>query len=129
MELITENCMPHIKVPELSPEEKALTSSRFYTDYPLYPPNPLQQQILNAGPMDVKDALPVENWLDLLQIHGYRNVMYGYTMMPDGSGFYIEYSVMPPTWKSAWRRWYGKWYNQYSKSMKGKKLGNLRYKI
>ena len=129
MELITENCMPHIKVPELSPEEKALPSSRFYTDYPLYPPNPLQQQILNAGPMDVKDAIPVERWLDLLQVHGYPNVVYGYTMMPDGSGFYIEYSVMPPTWKSAWRRWYGKWYNQYSKSMKDKGLGNMRYKI
>lgn len=128
MELITGKGIPHIKVPELSPEEKALPSSRFYTDYPLYPPNPLQQQILDAGPMDVKDAIPIEHWLDWLTVSGYRNVMYGYTMMPDGSGFYIEYSVNPPTWQSAWRRWYGKWYNQHSKSMPADK-GNLRYKI
>ena len=128
MELITGKCIPHIKVPELSPEEKALPSSRFYTDYPLYPPNPLQQQILDAGPMDVKDAIPIEHWLDWLTVSGYRKVMYGYTMMPDGSGFYIEYSVNPPTWQGAWRRWYGKWYNQHSKSMPADK-GNLRYKI
>lgn len=120
--------MSYYKLPELSPEEKKMPASRFITDYPLLPPNPLLQQILDAGPMDVKDAIPVENWLDLLQIHGYRNVMYGYTMMPDGSGFYIEYSTSPVTWQGKWRRWYGTWYNRYSKSMKPGQ-GNLRYKI
>mgnify|MGYP006988883189 CR=1 FL=1 len=48
MELITENCMPYIKVPELSEEEKALPYAKYYTDYRLYPPNPIQQQILEA---------------------------------------------------------------------------------
>ena len=115
-------------VPELSEEEKALPSSRFYTDYPLFKPNPIQQQILDAGPMDVKYAIPVEKWLDWISPTGYPEVVYGYTMMPDGSGFYIEYSTTAPTWQGAWRRWYGKWYNRYSKGMpKGK--GNLRYKI
>ena len=78
--------------------------------------------------MEVKDAIPAENWLDLLQIHGYRDIVYGYTMMPDGSGFYIEYSVSPVTWQGKWRRWYGTWYNRYSKSMVPGE-GNLRYKI
>lgn len=128
MKIVTGNHLPYIEVPELTPEEKALPCSRFYTDYPLYPPSPLQQQILDAGPMDVKDAIPIEHWLDWLTPVGYRDVVYGYTMMPDGSGFYIEYSVTPPTWKSAWRRWYGKWYNQHSKNMP-EGCGNLRYKI
>ena len=128
MELITNDGMPYIKVPELTEEEKAMPASRFYTDYKLYPPNPLQQQILDAGPMKVEDAIPIEHWLDHLQIGGYPKVCYGYTMMPGGYGFYIEYSVTPANWQGKWRRWYGKWYNQYSKSMvEGQ--GNLRYKI
>ncbi len=118
----------YYKVPELLPEEKEMPLAKYYTDYPLAKPNPLQQQILDAGPMDVKDAIPVENWLDLLQIKGNRNVMYGYTMMPDGSGFYIEYSVTPPTWSGKWRRWYGNFYNHYAKGMTPE-TGNLRYKI
>jgi len=117
-----------LKLPQLSPEEKAMPLAKYYYDYPLYPPDPRLQQILDAGPMDVKDALPVENWLDLLQIHGYRDVMYGYCMLPDNVGFYIEYSVTPPTWNGKWRRWYGNFYNHYSKSMIPGQ-GNLRYKI
>lgn len=128
MELITGNCIPHIKVPELSEEEKKLPYARFYTDYPLYPPNPLQMQILNAGPMKIENAIPVEHWLDWLSPVGYPNVVYGYTMMPDGSGFYIEYSTTSPTWQGKWRRWYGKWYNQHPAELPEGK-GNLRYKI
>lgn len=128
MELIAGNCIPHIKVPELSEEEKKLPYARFYTDYPLYPPNPLQMQILNAGPMKVEDAIPVEHWLDWLSPVGYPNVVYGYTMMPDGSGFYIEYSTTSPTWQGKWRRWYGKWYNQHPAELPEGR-GNLRYKI
>lgn len=128
MELIKNDGMPYLKIPQLTKEELALPASRFYTDYKLYPPNPLQQQILDAGPMRVEDAIPIGCWLDHLRITGYPKVCYGYTMMPDGSGFYIEYSASPVTWQGKWRRWYGKWYNQYSKSM-GKGMGNLRYKI
>lgn len=80
MELIAENCIPHIRVPELSQAEKALPYARFYTDYPLYPPGALQQQILNAGPMRVEDAIPVEHWLDWLSPTGYSNVVYGYIL-------------------------------------------------
>lgn len=128
MGLIYNDGMPYYKVPELTEEEKAMPASRFYTDYKLYPPNPLQQQILDSGPMDVKDAIPIEHWLDHLQVTGYPKVCYGYTMMPEGYGFYIEYSVSPVTWQGKWRRWYGKWYNQHSRSM-AEGQGNLRYKI
>ena len=128
MELIIKDGMPYLKVPQLTKEEMELPVSRFYTDYKLYPPSPLLQQILDAGPMRVEDAIPIEHWLDHLRITGYPEVCYGYTMMPDGSGFYIEYSVSPVSWQGKWRRWYGKWYNQYSKSMI-KSQGNLRYKL
>ena len=120
--------MIEIKVPELSPEELALPSSRFYTDYPLKPPGPLQTMLLENGPIPAEKAIPIEHWLDWLSPTGYPDVVYGYTMMPDGSGFYIEYSVTPPTWNGKWRRWYGNWYNHYSKNMPAGK-GNLRYKI
>lgn len=120
--------MIEIKVPQLSPEELALPSSRFYTDYPLNPPGPLQTMLLENGPIPVEKAIPIEHWLDWLSPTGYPEVVYGYTMMPDGSGFYIEYSVTPPTWNGKWRRWYGNWYNHYSKNMPEGK-GNLRYKI
>ena len=53
MGLIYNDGMPHYELPELTKQEKAMPASRFYTDYKLYPPNPLQQQILDAGPMDV----------------------------------------------------------------------------
>ena len=85
----------YYKVPELLPEEKAMPSSKYYTDYPLCPPGPLQQQILSAGPIAVEDAIPIEHWLDHLQVQGYPKVVYGYTMMPDGSGFYIVNNRFP----------------------------------
>ena len=117
-----------LAVPALSKEEAALPVSRFYTDYPLYKPGPLQQQILDAGPMRPEDAIPIAHWLDWLSPTGYPRVVYGYTMMPDGSGFYIEYSTTPPTWKGSWRRWYGPWYNRKSAGMPEGR-GNLRYRI
>lgn len=115
---------------ELTEEEKKLPLSRFYTDYPLYKPSPIYQQALDAGSMDPKDAIEAQDWLSLADIAftGYRDVMYGYCMMPDGSGFYIEYSTSPVTWQGKWRRWYGKWVNQYSRSMVPGQ-GNLRSKI
>ena len=128
MKIITNDGIPYIQVPELLPEEKEMPLARFYTDYRLYPPGPLQQQILNAGPIALEDAIPVERWLDHLTVSGYPKVCYGYTMMPDGSGFYIEYSVSPVTWQGKWRRWYGGFYNHYSKSMT-EGMGNLRYKL
>ena len=57
MGLIYGDGMPYYEVPELTKEEKAMPASRFYKDYKLYPPNPLQQQILDEGPMDVEDGM------------------------------------------------------------------------
>lgn len=84
------------RVPELLPEEKNFPLAKFYTDYPLVKPGPLQQQVLDAGPMPVSEAIPVEHWLDLLDPKKTRNIVYGYTMMPDGSGFTSSTPEPPP---------------------------------
>ncbi len=129
MGFITDNCMPYIPSQELSEEEKAMPCSKYFTDYKLYAPNPVLMQILDEGPMPVEDAIPIEHWLDHLTVHGYPKRVYGYTMMPGGYGFYIEYSVSPAqNWSGRWRGWYGQWYNHYSKSTTGEH-GNIRYKI
>jgi hypothetical protein len=84
--------------------------------------------VLDAGPMDPADAIPAQDWLSLLQVTGYRKIVYGYCMMPDGSGFYIEYSTTPPDWDPAWRRWYGPWMN-FKAGDGARPHGNLRYKL
>ncbi len=115
-------------LPKLSPEEQRLPLAKYYENYPLYCPPPLQQMLLDAGPMNLSDAIPAAQWLDALQPSGYRKVVYGYCMMPDGSGFYAEYFVTPPTMTPEMRRWYGRWINFRSQGMvEGQ--GNLRYKL
>lgn len=115
---------------KLTENEKKLPCARFITDYPLHKPSPIYQQALNQGPMDPKDAIPAQEWLSLLDFteKGYRSIMYGYCVMPDGSAFYIEYSTSSVTWQGKWRRWFGQWYNRYSKSTCPEE-GNIRYKI
>lgn len=115
-------------LPELSAEEKEMPLSRFYYDYPLYKPGPLQQRILDAGPLDPKDVISAENWLDLLNPEGFPEKVYGYCMMPDGSGFYSECYYTPPTVTSEMRRWFGRWTNLGAQIMP-KGQGNLRYKL
>ena len=82
------------KLPELTPLEKALPVSKYYTDYPLHKPNPLYSQLLDAGAMNPGDALPLDRWFDLLRPEGYDKVEYGYCMMPDGTGYIANYSVL-----------------------------------
>ncbi len=119
--------MDYYKLPELSPEEKKMPLAKYYTDYPLYCPPPLQQQLLDAGPMDPADALPVENFLDLLSPTGYRKVQFGYCMLPDGAAYYSEYTVIPNI-PGDMKRWFMNFINHRSRSMVPGQ-GNLRYKL
>ncbi len=120
--------MEYYELRELSEEEKNFPLARFYEDYPLMCPPPLQQQILDAGPMDPAQALDVHDWLDLLQEPGtYRKINMGYCMMPDGSGCYCEYTVVPKT-DPMQKKWYMDFCSHRSKGMSGKN-GNLRYKL
>lgn len=116
------------KVPELTPEEKALPVSKYYTDYPLHSPSPLYQQLLDQGAMSFKDALPLEHWLDLLQPEGYGKVEYGYCMLEDGTGYIANYSVLPDSVTPDMRMWYVRWLNIHSKNLP-QNCGNIRYKL
>ena len=116
------------KVPPLSEEEEKLPVARFYRDYPLYRPSPLQQQIIDQGPMNPEKAIRPTDWLSLLEADQTPEIVFGWCMLEDGSGYYIEYSVTPETIKPGMRRWYGTFYNRHSKNMP-EGQGNLRYKI
>ncbi|MCD7956120.1 MAG: hypothetical protein LUG93_10330 [Lachnospiraceae bacterium] len=115
-------------LPELTPGEKALPVSKYYTDYPLHTPNPLYAQLLDQGAMDPADALPLDRWLDLLQPEGYDKVEYGYCMMPDGTGYIANYSVLSGSITPEMRMWYVKWLNIHSKNLP-EGCGNIRYKL
>ncbi len=116
------------KIPELTPEEAKLPIAKYYTDYPLHYPNPLYSQLLDQGAMDPKDAIPVENWLDLLTVDKYFKVEYGYCMMPEGYGYIANYSVLPGNITPEMRMWYVRWLNIHSKNLP-EGVGNIRYKI
>lgn len=116
--------------PELLSEEKKLSMAKYY-DLPLYSPGPLQQQILDAGPMDPKLAIKAENWLDLLKPHGYNPVEYGYCMLEDGSGYIAMYSVYPNNCEPKMLAWWFRWLNVPPKSqpLGTTGLDNIKYKI
>lgn len=120
--------MHYYKLPELSPEEKKLPLAKYYEEYPLYCLPPLQKALIEKGPMDPAEALPVEKWLDLLQEPGnYDNVKFGYCMLPDGTGYYAEYTVVPEI-PGYMKKWYMDFINHRSKNMPADQ-GNLRYKL
>lgn len=116
------------ELPKLTPEEDALPVAKYYRDYPLHKPNPLYGQLLAQGAMNPKDALPVGDWLDLLQTEGYAKVEYGYCMMPDGTGYIANYSVLPGEVTPQMRMWYVRWMNIHSKNLP-EGCGNIRYKL
>jgi hypothetical protein len=116
--------------PELSPEEEKLSMAKYYA-LPLYSPAPLQQQLLNAGPIDQRLALKAENWLDLLKPSGYNPVEYGYCMMEDGTGYIAMYSVYPNNCEPKMLAWWFHWLNVPPKSqpLGPTGLDNIKYKI
>lgn len=120
--------MEYYILPELSPEEKKLPLAKYYYNYPLYHLSPLQQQIIDGGPMNPEDAIPAQNWLDLIKSDEFPKTVFGYCMMPDGSGYYAEYYVTPTEVTTEMRRWFGRWSNIRSRNMP-KDQGNLRYKL
>ena len=116
------------KPPELYPEEKAMPLAKYY-DVPVSPPDPIRQQLIDAGPIDSEDAIKAENFLDLIKPIGvYDKAEFGYCMMPDGSGYIALYSRSDCRVTGAMNGWYMRWMNFHSKSMVPGH-GNLRYKI
>jgi hypothetical protein len=119
-----------INRPELSPEEKKLHLAKYY-NLPLYSPAPLQQQILDAGPMDPKLAIKAEDWLTLLKPTEYNPVEYGYCMMEDGTGYVAMYSVYTNGCEPKMLAWWFRWLNIPPKNQPFGPTGldNIKYKI
>lgn len=113
---------------ELFPEEEKMPLAKYFYNYEVKMPTPLEMQIINAGPMKLEDAILPENFTDLLKPTGYDKVEMGYCMFPDGSGYVATYRVRPPHIPGEMERWYRNWRNLKSKSMVPGH-GNLRYKI
>ncbi len=111
---------------EISAAERKLPLAKYY-DLPLNGPGPLQQQLIDAGPMDPKLAIKPENFLDLLQPTGYQEVEYGYCMMDDGTGYLAVYTTYPNCTPQM-LAWYFRWLNVHTTGMP-KDQGNLKYKI
>jgi len=115
-------------LPELTEDEKALPVSKYYLNYPLHYPNPLYSQLLALGAMDPKDALALEDWQQLLTVDDYMKVEYGYCMLPDGTGYIANYSVLPGNITPEMRMWYVRWLNIHSEHLP-EGCGNIRYKL
>lgn len=122
--------MIYVDRPRLLPGEEKLSMAKYY-DLPLHSPAPLQQQILDAGPMDPKLAIKAENWLDLLKPDGYNPIEYGYCMVEDGTGYIAMYSVYPNSCEPKMLAWWFHWINIPAKSQPTGATGldNIKYKI
>ncbi|MDN6968479.1 hypothetical protein FCS83_07940 [Oenococcus sp. UCMA 17063] len=112
---------------EITEEERKLGYSKYF-DLPLYSLGAREEELLDlACPFDSSKAIKAQNWLDLLKANEYSEPEWGYTMMPDGTGYIAVYTVYPnatPTMLA----WYFRWLNVHSKGMP-KNHGNLKYKI
>ena len=114
---------------KLFPEEEKMNLAKYFYNYPLHMPTPIEMQIIdNMNPIPLEYAIQPENFLDLLKPYGYDKAELGYCMFPDGSGYVATYRVRPPHITAEMERWYRNWRNLKSKSMVPGH-GNLRYKI
>lgn len=102
--------------PVLTPEERALPYAKYY-DLPVTPIPPEKIAILEGGPLDPALALPIEDRNDLFQ-PGYLASETGYCVMPNGTGYVSNLTMMPgvtPEMFEWWFAWHG--------------LEDLRYRI
>lgn len=114
---------------KLFPEEERMPLAKYFYNYPLHYPTPVEMQIINnMNPIPVEDAIAPENFMSLLKPYGYDKYELGYCMFPDGSGYVATYRVRPPHITAEMERWYRNWRNLKSRSMVPGH-GNLRYKI
>ena len=114
---------------KLFPEEEKMPLAKYFYNYPLHYPTPVEMQIIETlNPIPVEDAIQPHDFMSLLKPYGYDKYELGYCMFPDGSGYVATYRVRPPYITGEMERWYRNWRNLKSKSMVPGH-GNLRYKI
>ena len=77
----------------LTTEEKTHSYAKYY-DLEMTPIPDEKMKMLAAGPIDPANALDIRNRNDLFR-PGYLDCEIGYCIMPDGSGFLANLTVMP----------------------------------
>ena len=92
-DIVTNEFINSMPRRELTAEEKALPYAKYYyKDMAKIPEEDLA--LVNAGPIDPKDALPITEAAHLLD-DGYLPVENGFCVMPDGTGFAATKVFMP----------------------------------
>lgn len=114
---------------KLNPVEALMPLAKYYNNYPMHDlPQDVKDTIF-GHPMDWRDAIPAERFLDWLlpkgEYNGHEN---GYCMFPDGSGYIATYMPIPEDVDVKKLFWYLNWLNIHPKSQPAG-TGNLRYKI
>ncbi len=114
---------------KLNPVEALMPLAKYYNDYPMHDlPQDVKDTIF-GHPMDWRDAVPAERFLDWLLPKGeYNDHENGYCMFPDGSGYIATYMPIPEDVEVKKLFWYLNWLNIHPKSQPAG-TGNLRYKI
>ncbi len=90
-------------------------------------PGPLQQQLIDAGPMDSKAGDQGRGLPGPAAAQGLSKVEYGYCMMEDGTGYLAVYTTYPNCTPEMLGWWF-RWLNVHTKGMP-EGQGNLKYKI
>lgn len=110
----------------LSKEELSLSYAKYwYEKYPEFDPQTAQ---LIAGPMDPKNAMPVENINEMLK-PGYLPGEVGYCNLPDGTSYGAFYVDMPGCTLDMIDWWFVWHFVGPNKDIVPEGNGNLRYKI
>lgn len=102
--------------PVLKPEERALSYSKYY-DKPIAPIPAEKLAILEGGPMNPEDALPIERRNELFN-PGYLSGEIGYCIMPNGTGYVANCTKMPGVTADMFEWWFA-WHG----------LNDMRYRI
>lgn len=102
--------------PILTPAERALPYAKYY-DLPITPIPPEKIAILEGGPMDPAQALPIQRRNELFQ-PGYLPVETGWCVMADGTGYVSNLTKMPGVTPEMFEWWFA-WHP----------LEDLRYRI
>ncbi len=92
---------------ELTAEEKKLPYAKYYHQ-DMAPIPQADLDIVNAGPINVRDALPTTERNAMLD-PGYQKTETGYCLMPDGTGFAATKVFMPnvtPQMLDWWFNWH-----------------------
>lgn len=121
--------MSYQTMQELNSVERNMPLAKYYYNYPMKDlPRDVKDVIL-GHPMDPKDAIQPESFLNWLQpVGSYLKHESGYCMLEDGTGYIATYMKIPAHVEARKIFWYLNWMNVHPKSQPAG-TGNLRYKI